>query len=190
MSSSSSGLPSISLKKGGNPHPYIAAKRASMRKSARWNAKNSSSGGGTLSPDLITASCDEILLRLTDENSGRGRGSPCSKIISSDSNSPSAAVISIDSNTSIIDCAEDCLNDEDCHDNHGIENDDEDEAADIYSNNPLGNHDDHDAADGDEMTALERTFSDALIIPDPFEREPDDLLSPDTNIHDVNNLIV
>lgn len=194
--SSISGLPLSSMKKG-NEHPYIAARKASMRKSSRRNTRNSSSslGDQSLSPDLITVSCDEIMLHLADDNNERSisgsrfpnsTADPSNDIINNPSNS-------IDSNMSIIDCAEDCLNDGICHDNRLLSEDsnsNENEAGDIYSNNPpsIGVNDNNHVFEGGD--SLERTFSDALIIPDPFEREPDDLLSPDGNIHDVNNLIV
>lgn len=170
-----------------------------MRKNARRNTKNSSSSVGdqSLSPDLITASCDEILLHLADDKNSTSSDSssrfPADGIINpGNADLSKNPTNSIDSNISIIDCAEDCLNDDDFRDNRllGDNGNRNETTSDAHSNNPpsTGLHDNNHVFEGGDT--LERTFSDALIIPDPFEREPDDLLSPDTNIHDVNNLIV
>ena len=196
--SSISGLPLGSMKKG-NEHPYIAARKASMRKSARRNTKSSTSSVGdqSMSPDLITASCDEILLHLGADDNNGGHSSdrlPNSTIDPGTGDISNNPTHSIDSNISIIDCAEDCLNDDDCHDNRLLDDDDSGDGNEAsgahHSNNQpsTGVYDNNHVFEGGDT--LERTFSDALIIPDPFEREPDDLLSPDSNIHDVNNLIV
>lgn len=138
-SSSLSGLPAVALK--GNQHPYIT-KKASQRRSMN----NSRTISQSISPDLITTTCEEIV-RLGNQ--------PTNQQVSSNT-------ISLDSNISIIDCAEECI--------------------DEHHENDAGNH--------NNLRALERTYSDALIIPDPFEREPDDLMSPDPNLNNVNNLIV
>lgn len=176
-SSSTSGLPAVSLK--GHQHPYISKKRASLRKNPRNN-----STAGTISPDLITTSCDEIMQLARNDYSLVSTNTP----IESRDN----GTISIDSsNTSIIDCAEDCLD--------GVPS-----STSGFNATSTSNSENNESEAGyhgtsqsgsqqgieNDISPLERTFSDALIIPDPFEREPDDLLSPGTNIHDVNNLIV
>jgi len=127
----------------------------------------------SISPDLITTTCEDILRMAQD--AGRENSQAAATNFQDPTN---ISNLLIDSNTTIIDCAEDCLSNESGeHESH------ENEASGSYGNQ-INNEEDED------LRPLERTFSDALIIPDPFEREPDDLLSPDTNITDVNNLIV
>jgi len=160
LSSSTSGLPAVTAK--GNQHPYIVRK-GSQKRSLKPGKRISQS----ISPDLITTTCEEIL-RMANE---------ADTVTAVDSTSDAMA---LDSNTTIIDCAEDCLDEGEGGENH-------------HQNEAMGNH--VNPVNGEDVEEgftrpLERTFSDALIIPDPFEREPDDILSPDANMHNVNNLIV
>ena len=161
LSSSSSGLPAMTLK--GNQHPYIARK-GSQKKGLQPGKRISES----ISPDLITTTCEEILRMANAADST----APADLASTDDP-------LTFDSNTTIIDCAEDCL------DGGGDVN---------HQNEAMSNHrnqvNDEPNAEEEFIRPLERTFSDALIIPDPFEREPDDILSPDPNMHNVNNLIV
>lgn len=162
-SSSLSGLPSLSGK--GAQHPYILRKG-----SQRKGLKSTSSLSQSMSPDLISVSCDEIV-RMAEQ------GEEANRRVSFDQNSEQQVEKKTD--TSLIDFGEDCLD-------GGRPNDEVDSISEIFDLSSLNRLNSNGMS---EIPTLRRTLSDALIIPDPFEREPDETLSPDSNLN-LDNILV
>lgn len=162
LSSSTTGLPSLSGK--GVQHPYI------IRKGSQRKVMKSTSSAQSM-PDLITVSCDEIV-RMAGHGEGEeeekgGDGENTNRIVSFDANVQHSSADNHHPQpkkhgSSFIDFGEDCLNESSLN------------RLNLPENTPT----------------LRRTLSDALIIPDPFEREQDDPLSQDGNLNNLDNILV